>query len=165
MIENERCPLCDREVNRGGAAAFRNRVAHLACWLEWREGRRAAPRPSVLVVDDDDAGRYATCRVLRTANFDVTEAGDGGTALTAVARRPDVVLLDMQLPDVDGFEVCRRIKSNPTTKSVRVVPFTAVFRHEGDRRRALELGADGYLVRPVAPHDLLATVNGLIGIG
>ena len=162
MTENNRCPLCDRELGRGGAAAFRNQAAHLACWLEWREGSRPAPRPTVLVVDDDDAGRYTTSRILRSANFEVTEAPSGSAALTAVASRPDVVLLDMQLPDFDGFEICRRIKSDPRTQSVRVLPFTAVFRHEGDRRRAIQLGADGYLVRPVSAQELLATINDLI---
>jgi CheY-like chemotaxis protein len=160
------CPLCDREIDPGvGAAAFRGRIAHLACWLEWREGRRSSPRPSILVVDDDEAGRYATCRILEKANFSVVEAPDGSSALTAVADRPDLVLLDLQLPDVDGFEVCRRIKSAPATASIRVLPFTAVFKNDADRRRAFEAGADGFLIRPIPAGELVATVNGLIGVG
>ena len=68
------CALCEARIEPGdGAAAFRGRVAHIACWLEWRDGRRASPRPSVLVVDDDDATRYTTRRVLEAAGFTVTE--------------------------------------------------------------------------------------------
>ena len=160
------CPLCEREIRPGaGAAAFRGRIAHIGCWLEWRGGQRAAPRPSILVVDDDDAGRYATRKLLERANFEVSEAPDGSTALRAVAQRPDLILLDLQLPDLDGFEICRRIKSSPDTAAIRVLPFTAVFRNDSDRRRAFEAGADGYLVRPIAAEELVATVNGLIGVG
>ncbi len=160
------CPLCALAIDPGvGAAAFRGRIAHLSCWLDWREGRRESPRPSVLVVDDDEVGRYAACRALQRANFDVMEAADGTTALNAVAERPDLVLLDLQLPGVDGFEVCRRIKSSPETASIRVLPFTAVFKTDVDRRRALDAGADGFLIRPVPPEELIATVTGLIGVG
>lgn len=160
------CPLCDRAIEPGGgAAAFRGRIAHLSCWLDWRDGQVASPRPSILVVDDDEAGRYTTCRILERANFHVAQAPDGATALSAVTARPDLVLLDLDLPDVNGFEVCRRIKSAPETASIRVLPFTAVFRNDADRRRALQMGADGYLIRPVPPNELVATVSGLIGIG
>jgi DNA-binding response OmpR family regulator len=158
------CPLCEREIAPGaGVAAFRGGMAHVSCWLEQRESA-AAPRRAVLVVDDDDAGRYAVRRILEHANFQVTEASDGASALTAIAKHPDLVLLDLRLPDVDGFEICRRIKSSPDTASIRVLPLTAVFTSDGDRRRAFELGADGYLVRPVAADELIATVNGLIGL-
>jgi len=164
-MKNE-CALCGVSIESGsGAAAFRGRIAHVECWLEWREGRRSAPRPTVLVVDDDEPTRYATVRMLKTADFDVTEAGDAHTALAAIARRPDLILLDLQLPDMDGFEVCRRIKSDPATASVRVLPFTAVFKDDVDRKRAFDVGADGYLIKPLAAPQLIATVNALIGIG
>ena len=160
------CALCEARIEPGdGAAAFRGRVAHIACWLEWRDGRRESPRPSVLVVDDDDATRYTTRRVLQAAGFSVTEAENAGAALAAIAHRPDLILLDLRLPDLDGFEVCRRIKSDPGTASVRVVPFTAVFHDDSDRRRAFAVGADGYLIKPIAPEQLVATVNALIGMG
>lgn len=159
------CALCESAMAPGdGAAAFRGRMAHLTCWLEWREGRRPAPRPSVLVVEDDEPMRYATRRMLQTAAFDVTEAGDAMSALHAIARRPDLVLLDLHLPDLDGFEVCRRIKTNPETAWMRVLPFTAVFRDEADRQRAFDVGADGYLVKPIGATELIATVNALLRV-
>ena len=158
------CALCDRWIEPGdGAAAFRGRVAHISCWLEWRAGRRESPRASVLVVDDDAATRYTTRRVLEHAGFTIIEAESAEAALAAIARRPDLILLDLRLPDLDGFEVCRRIKSDPATASVRVVPFTAVFQDDTDRRRAFAVGADGYLIKPIAPEQLVATVNALIG--
>ena len=160
------CPLCERDIRPGdGAAAFRGRMAHIPCWLDWREGRRESPRPFVLVVDDDDATRYTTRRVLEHADFAVVEAPTGTAALEALEHRPDLVLLDMQLPDLDGFEVCRRIKSDPARASMRVVPYTAVFKNDIDRRRALEAGADGYLIKPLPADQLVATVHGLIGVG
>ena len=165
MLSNV-CPLCEREIRPGeGAAAFRGRMAHIPCWLDWREGRRATPRPSVLVVDDDAASRYTTCRVLERAEFAVVEAPNGQAALEALLKRPDLILLDLQLPDLDGFEVCRRIKSDPLTASMRVLPYTGVFTSDIDRRRALEAGADGYLVKPLAADQLVATVHGLIRVG
>jgi DNA-binding response OmpR family regulator len=139
-------------------------MAHIACWLDWREGRREAVRSSVLVVDDDEAARYTTRRVLEHAEFAVTEAPNGQAALEAVMKRPDLVLLDLQLPDVDGFEVCRRIKSDPLTASMRVLPYTAVFKDEIDRRRALDAGADAYLIKPLSAEQLVATIHGLIGV-
>ena len=164
MSAHDVCPLCEKEIGSGaGVASFQGRLAHVACWLDWRD-RSAAPRRAVLIVDDDEAGRYATRRVLERANFDVSEASDGSSALTALARHPDLVLLDLRLPDVDGFEICRRIKSSPETASIRILPLTGVFTSERDRRRALALGADGYLVRPVSPEKLVAAVNGIIGL-
>ena len=162
MSAHDVCPLCEREIGPGaGVAAFRGGMAHVTCWLDRRDNPPASRR-AVLVVDDDEAGRYATRRVLERANFDVSEAADGASALAALARRPDLVLLDLRLPDLDGFEICRRIKSSPATASIRILPLTGVFTSEQDRRRALALGADGYLVRPVSPDDLVAAVNGLI---
>ena len=163
---NHVCPLCECKMRPGeGAASFRGRMAHIPCWLEWREGRRDSPRPSVLVVEDDEATRYTTRRVLENAEFDVLEASTAEAALEALGRRPDLVLLDLQLPDLDGFEVCRRIKSDPSTASMRVVPYTAVYKSDVDRRRAFEAGADGYLLKPLSAEQLVATVNGLIGVG
>ena len=165
MSQHDVCPLCTQTIAPGvGAAAFRGRIAHLTCWLEWRDGRRESPRRSILVVDDDDGGRYATCRMLQHANFHVREAGDGVAALAALQEPPDLVLLDLHLPDIDGFELCRRIKSDPETAAIRVLPFTAVFLTDDDRKRALSVGADGYLVRPFTAEQLVAAVNGLIGV-
>jgi PAS domain S-box-containing protein len=122
-------------------------------------------RQRILVVDDNEAGRYATGRVLRQAGFEITEAGTGGDALKRTAQdRPDMVLLDVRLPDIPGVEVCRRIKTSPETSSTLVLQMSASAVDDGSRVAALECGADGYIPSPVEPAVLVATVRALLRI-
>ena len=117
----------------------------------------------VLVVDDTDAGRYATARILRGAGYRVAEAATGGAALASVARdRPDVVLLDVNLPDMSGLDVCRRIKQDASLTHCLVVQISASFVRPSDAVRGLEAGADAYLTEPLEPTVLVATVNALL---
>ncbi|HEY2016630.1 MAG TPA: response regulator [Bryobacteraceae bacterium] len=113
----------------------------------------------ILVVDDNDAGRYATGRILRQAGFEVLEAVSGGEALRRVTDdRPDVVLLDVRLPDISGLEVCRRIKANPGTALIPVLQMSAAFRDDKSKVAGLEGGADGYITEPIEPKLLIATI-------
>ena len=116
---------------------------------------------TILVVDDNPATRYSTARVLRGAGFKVIEAGTG---LEAVERAlaADLVVLDVNLPDFDGFEVCRRIRSDPRTARVPVIHLSATFVQDTDKVHGLEVGADGYLTHPVEPPVLVATVNAFL---
>jgi PAS domain S-box-containing protein len=117
----------------------------------------------VLNVDDYEAGRYATSRVLRQAGFEVVDAATGEEALRLVrSEEPDLVLLDVNLPDLDGFEVCRRIKTAPETSTIPVLYLSAAYRTPEHRVQGLDLGADGYLTQPVEPRELVATVNALL---
>jgi signal transduction histidine kinase/CheY-like chemotaxis protein len=101
-------------------------------------------------------------RVLRQGGFDVLEASSGAQAIEmAERRRPEAMVLDVHLPDLDGFEVCRRIKENPVTSSMIVVQTSAIFRDGDDRIRGLDGGADAYVVQPVRPEELLATLRAL----
>jgi len=121
------------------------------------------PRHRLLNVDDYDAGRYARTQTLRQAGFEVKEASNGADALRlTAAEKPDIVLLDVNLPDVDGFEVCRRLKTNPTTAQIPVLHISATFVGPGHRALGLEGGADAYLTEPVEPPVLVATVNALL---
>src|SRR4051794_19437562 len=80
----------------------------------------------ILHADDNDANRYAVSRTLRKAGFEVSEVATGSAALDALARSvPDLVILDVRLPDISGFEVCRRIKADPRTGSLPVLHLTA----------------------------------------
>src|SRR5262245_27793737 len=117
--------------------------------------------PTVLVVDDAEAARYANTRLLRDAGFAVREARTGKDALD-LARSADVVLLDIKLPDMSGLEVCRRLKADPTTAALPVLHPTATYGAGEDQAAALEAGADGYLTHPVEPIVLIATVRSLI---
>ena len=125
----------------------------------------AGGRQRILVVDDNEAGRYAVGRVLRQAGFELSEAGTGGEALQRVAEEhPDLVLLDVRLPDINGVEVCHRIKSSPETSSTLVLQTSASAADSGVRVTALERGADGYLPSPVEPSLVVATVRSLLRI-
>jgi len=123
-------------------------------------------RQRILVVDDDEAGRYAVGRVLRQAGFEVTEAGTGGEALWRLSQeRPSLVLLDTRLPDIPGGEVCRRIKSVQESRSTPVLQMSASAVDDNSRVAALDGGADGYITSPIEPAVLIATVRSLLRIG
>jgi PAS domain S-box-containing protein len=119
---------------------------------------------TILNVDDSDAQRYATSRVLRHAGFDVIEAGTGQHALAMVGRRPDLVILDVNLPDMSGFDVCRQIRADESNARVPVVHLSASMVSTKARVTGLEGGADAYLVQPVEPEELLATVRALLRV-
>ncbi len=119
---------------------------------------------TILNVDDNEANRYAVTRMLRRAGFATLEADSGEEALRQVAARPDLVILDVNLPDLDGFEVCRRIKADPATASIPVLHMSASYILSEDKTRGLDQGADGYLIRPVEPPELIATVRALLRV-
>ena len=117
-------------------------------------------KTTILNVDDHEAGRYARSRALRNAGFEVLEASSGAEALQLVnSQRPPLVLLDINLPDMTGYEVCRQIKSASATSGILVLHVSATFVKGSDQKRGLEGGADGYLAEPVDPDVLVATVN------
>ncbi|HEX3274356.1 MAG TPA: response regulator [Gemmatimonadales bacterium] len=121
------------------------------------------PAENILVVDDNDAERYYVARVLSRAGFEVTEAANGQDALRlALEARPALVTLDIRLPDINGLEVCRRLKANPATRDVPVLHISASFTTAGNKAEGLEGGADGYLTHPVDANELVATVRALL---
>lgn len=122
-----------------------------------------AKLPRVLVVDDNEPGRYAVGRMLRQAGFETLEAGTGIEALSLVVReRPDLLILDVNLPDLSGVEVCRRIKASPELASTPVLQISASAVDSGSQVAALEGGADSYITAPVEPALLIATIRSLL---
>jgi signal transduction histidine kinase len=117
----------------------------------------------ILSVDDNETSRYAIARTLRQSGFRVIEAGTGADALRrAHEDTPDLILLDVKLPDIDGFEVCRRLKDDPATAPIPVLQITATYSSMEHWAQALNAGADGYLTHPAEPMVLVATVRALL---
>jgi PAS domain S-box-containing protein len=117
---------------------------------------------TILYVDDDGDYRETYGMVFRQAGFDVREARTGNEALRLAAQHPDLVVLDVNLPDINGYEVCRRIKTHPATNAIPVLHLSTVFVRSAERTHSLEEGADAYLTKPVEPHELLAHVRALL---
>ena len=117
---------------------------------------------TVLVVDDTDDLRALTGEILRLAGFQVIEARNGAEALARANERPDLIVLDVHMPGMDGFEVCRRLKSAPATASIPVLYLSSAHREQRDRIRGLESGGTVYLTRPLEPSELVASVRALL---
>ncbi|GHA80260.1 hybrid sensor histidine kinase/response regulator [Cognatilysobacter bugurensis] len=122
-------------------------------------GEIQVDRP-ILVVDDNNSTRYSTVRILRAAGVQVLEAVTGQEGI-ALAAGCDAVVLDVNLPDLDGFEVCRRLREGTVNTRVPVIHLTAQRMRDEDKIRGLESGADAYLTHPVDPGVLVATINAL----
>ncbi len=117
----------------------------------------------ILVVDDDALLRRVTEQVLANAGYTVIEAETGlaGIARTQ-ADQPDLILLDLMLPDINGDEVCRRLKADPTTAHIHILVITAYDADSAYRTAVLKAGADGYVLRPIPNRELVARVEALL---
>ncbi|MBY0269496.1 MAG: response regulator [Burkholderiales bacterium] len=121
----------------------------------------AAPS-RVLIVEDEESILLSLEFLLGKEGYAVTTARDGAAALREVqARPPDLVLLDVMLPLIDGFELCRLIRENPALRGTRIMLVTARGR-ETEIARGLALGADAYLTKPFSTRDLMDKVRGLL---
>ena len=116
----------------------------------------------ILVVDDNDPGRYVTVHVLKRAGYDVLEARSGAETFSRVVEQPDLIVLDINLPDMDGFTVCQRLKADETFVHVPILMASASYLTAENTVHGLELGADGYLAHPIEPTVLIATVRALL---
>jgi two-component system, OmpR family, phosphate regulon response regulator PhoB len=116
----------------------------------------------VLIVEDDADINATLQEALRLVGYDVVGATTGEAAFAEVARRcPDLVLLDQMLPDIDGVEICRRLRAEPRTKRVPIIFLTARAGEEA-RVRGLAAGADDYVVKPFSMQELVLRVRGLL---
>lgn len=113
----------------------------------------------ILVVEDDEDNRILLTRILEAQGYNVCEAGDGGEAIRMTAEEvPDLVLMDMGLPSVSGFDAARKIKDDPKLRKIPIVALTA-FAMERDRQRVMEAGCDGYITKPYDIFDLLDRIK------
>jgi DNA-binding response OmpR family regulator len=126
------------------------------------QARGAVRIPRVLIVDDDPLIRGVVRAVLADASYDLDEAASGEEALrVAVQHPPDVVLLDVMMPGLNGYEVATVMKEDRRLKRAVVVMLTAKGSAE-DRRRGMEAGADAYFTKPFSPLELLSTLSGVL---
>ena len=114
---------------------------------------------SVLIVDDESYIVKSLSFVMKNAGFDTGSAGDGEEALKKVDEMvPDLVILDVMMPKLDGFEVCKAIRANPAWSSIKIIMLTAKGR-DSEREKGLALGADDYLTKPFSTRDILKRVQ------
>jgi two-component system, cell cycle response regulator DivK len=113
----------------------------------------------ILVVEDQEDNRRILRDLLTTADYAVTEAENGEEALAAVAKQPpDLILMDIQLPIMDGYEVTRRIKADPSLSSIPIIAVTS-YALSGDEEKARAAGCDDFVPKPYSPRQLLAKVR------
>lgn len=128
------------------------------------ESDQPCSRPLVLVVDDHVHNVELLSAYLEDLECDIATANDGAEALAAVAARaPDLILLDVMMPRVSGFQVCERVKRDPATRSIPIVVVTAL-NEVGDVERAVECGADDFLTKPVNRVELVTRVRSLLKV-
>ena len=119
--------------------------------------------PRILIVDDEPNIVISLEYLMKREGFEATAVADGDAALRALAGEPaDLVILDLMLPKVNGFDVCQRIRADPRWGKVRILMLTAKGR-ETDVARGMRLGADAYVTKPFATRDLVAQVRKLVG--
>jgi two-component system, cell cycle response regulator DivK len=113
----------------------------------------------ILVVEDHEDNRQILRDLLGASGFEMVEAHDGAAALpTALASKPDLILMDIQLPLVDGYEATRRIKADPALKAIPIIAVTS-YALSGDEAKARAAGCDAYVAKPYSPRQLLAKIR------
>lgn len=120
---------------------------------------------TVLIVDDDPDVLFATTRIVTTQGYQVLNAASGAECRSMVEQHhPDLILLDVMLPDTDGAQLCNEIKSDPSYKNIFIVLISGMKTASDDQAFGLDSGADGYISRPISNKELTARVNAMIRI-
>jgi two-component system, cell cycle response regulator DivK len=117
---------------------------------------------TILYVEDNELNRKIVRDLLRRTSYRLVEAVDGEAGIAmALAQRPDLILMDIQLPKVSGIEAMRTLRDAPATAETPIIAITS-FALSGDQQKAKEAGASAYLAKPYSPFDLLAMIRGLV---
>jgi two-component system cell cycle response regulator DivK len=113
----------------------------------------------ILVIEDQEDNRQIVRDLMTASGYELIEATTGEEGIAAAAReRPDLILMDIQLPGIDGYEVTRRIKANPQLKTIPIIAVTS-YALSGDDKKAFAAGCDGYVTKPYSPRLLLAKIR------
>jgi two-component system cell cycle response regulator DivK len=117
----------------------------------------------ILVIEDTEDNRRILRDLLTNAGFELIEAADGERGvMMAAEHRPDLILMDIQLPIIDGYEATRRIKANPDTRHIPIIAVTS-YALSGDEAKAIAAGCDGYIAKPFSPRKILDEIRGFLG--
>jgi two-component system, cell cycle response regulator DivK len=113
----------------------------------------------ILLVEDTEDNREIVRDLVDSVGYELIEAHDGAQGLAmATAEQPDLILMDIQLPVMDGYEATRRIKANPELRHIPIIAVTS-YALSGDEEKTREAGCDGYIAKPFSPRQLLAKIN------
>ena len=119
---------------------------------------------TILIVEDDAKNLTLLRDVLQVSGYSTIEATDGKQAIElARTKKPDLILMDIQMPEIDGLEATRILKMDTTTRNIPIIALTA-FAMKGDKERVLEAGCDGYLIKPIDIKELLKTVTEYLSV-
>lgn len=125
----------------------------------------AVKRNRILIVEDEESLMKLESIILSSKGYSVTGCPDGTSALAEIARNPpDLVILDIMLPDIDGFEICRRIRSHPASSLLPVIMLSAR-KNSQDIERGVQAGADAYITKPFKSAQLVATIERILSAG
>ena len=117
----------------------------------------------ILVVEDTEDNRQILRDLLDAAGYEMIEAHDGAEGVAKAAEhRPDLILMDIQMPVMDGYEATRRIKANPDLKAIPIVAVTS-YALSGDEQKTRDAGCDAYIAKPYSPRQMLAKVREILG--
>jgi len=117
----------------------------------------------ILIVDDNENNRLLMSDILQYRGYEILEAEDGGKGISMARElKPDLILLDMQMPGIDGFAAARMLKSDPLTKDIKVIVVTS-FAMKGDREKIIALGVDDYVAKPIDTRQFPVLVEKYIG--
>src|SRR5262249_26962940 len=116
----------------------------------------------ILVIEDHEENRRLLRDLLTAADYEMLEAWNGEEGLVQAAQqRPDLILMDIQLPGLDGYEVTRRLKANPELRAIPIIVVTS-YALSGDEAKAHEAGSDAYVTKPFSPRELLAKIRSFV---
>ena len=119
-------------------------------------------KSTVLIIEDNEQNMYMLSYLLQKSNYNVTEAFNGKDGLDlAYVNHPEIILIDIQLPDMDGYEICNKLSHNGLPKSTVIIAVTS-YAMGGDKEKAIESGADGYLEKPINPDTFVNQMRSII---
>jgi two-component system, cell cycle response regulator DivK len=117
---------------------------------------------TILYVEDNEANRKIVRQLLKNTSYTLIEANDGEAGVAvALERKPDLILMDVQLPKMSGLEATRRLRTEPATAATPIIAITS-FAFSGDDQKAKEAGATAYIAKPYSPRDLLALIRNIL---